>query len=91
LTSAAVSYVIRDVAKRRYRYTILIVPERDRRGYYVTVPALPGCFSQGRTIEDARRNAQKAIALHVQSLRADGFEIPVEPEDAYRVAVEVAG
>ena len=91
MTSAAVSCVIRDVAKRRYRYTILIVPERDRRGYYVTVPALPGCFSQGRTIEDARRNAQKAIALHVQSLRADGFEIPVEPEDAYRVAVEVAG
>jgi len=91
LTSAAVSCEIRDVAKRRYRYTILIVPERDRRGYYVTVPALPGCFSQGRTIEDARRNAQKAIALHVQSLRADGFEIPVEPEDAYRVAVEVAG
>ena len=76
------------MAKRRYRYTILIVPEEDGRGYYVTVPALPGCFSQGRTIEEATRNAQKGIALHVQALRADGLEIPVEPEDAYQVAVE---
>ena len=78
------------MGKRRYRYTIQIVPEEDGRGYYVTVPALPGCFSEGRTIEAARRNAQQAITLHVQALRADGLEVPVEPEGAYHVAIEVA-
>jgi len=54
---------------------------------YVVVPALPGCFSQGRTIEEAERNARKAIALHVRSLRADGIDVPTEPADAYSVAV----
>lgn len=78
------------MTKRRYRYTIQIVPEEDGKGYYVVVPALPGCFSQGRTIEEAERNARKAIALHVRSLRADGIDVPVEPSDAYSVAVEVA-
>lgn len=78
------------MAKRRYRYTIQIVPEEDGKGYYVVVPALPGCFSQGRSIEEAERNARKAIALHVRSLRADGMDVPTEPSDAYSVAVEVA-
>jgi antitoxin HicB len=78
------------MGKRRYRYTVQIIPEEDGRGYYVTVPALPGCFSQGRTIEEAKRNAQKAILLHVRSLRADGLDVPVEPDHAYSVAIEVA-
>ncbi len=78
------------MAKRRYRYTIQIVPEEDGNGYYVVVPALPGCFSQGRSIEEAESHARKAIALHVRSLRADGLDVPTEPRDAYSVAVEVA-
>ena len=39
----------------RYRYTVDILPEEDGKDYYVVVPALPGCFSQGRTIEEAKK------------------------------------
>lgn len=28
-----------------------ILPEEDGEGFYVVVPALPGCFSQGKTVE----------------------------------------
>ena len=63
---------------RHYRYTVRITPEEDGQRYYVTVPALPGCFSQGRAIEEARSNAMEAIALHIRSLREDGLEIPLE-------------
>lgn len=51
----------------KFRYTIEIIPESDRIGYYVIVPALPGCFSQGKTIEEAKKNALKAITLHIKS------------------------
>ena len=39
--------------------------ERDEDGYYVaTVPALPGCISQGRTEMEANQNIKEAIELH---------------------------
>lgn len=33
-------------------------------GYSVAVPALPGCFSQGDTFEEARQNIEEAIRLY---------------------------
>ena len=38
-------------------YTV-IVRESEETGYWVEVPALPGCFSQGETIEQALSNAK---------------------------------
>ena len=39
-----------------------IMVEKDESGYYVgEVPALPGCFSQGKTIEELRVNITEAI------------------------------
>ncbi len=52
----------------RYRYTIEIIPEEDGIGYYAVVPSLPGCFSQGKTTEEAKKNIKEAIALHIKSL-----------------------
>ena len=41
------------VATSRYEYTIILHPDIDEGGYTVTVPALPGCVTQGETIEEA--------------------------------------
>ena len=39
-----------------------VVIEKDESGYFVVeVPALPGCFSQGRTHEEALTNIKEAI------------------------------
>ncbi|MCX5885089.1 MAG: type II toxin-antitoxin system HicB family antitoxin [Proteobacteria bacterium] len=39
-----------------------VVVEQDESGYYVAeVPALPGCFSQGKTYEEAIANIKEAI------------------------------
>ena len=35
--------------------------------YAVEVPALPGCFSDGRTEEEALRNVKEAISLYLSS------------------------
>jgi predicted RNase H-like HicB family nuclease len=52
-------------------HDILIIPEEEG-GFSVSVPALPGCFTQGETIEEAMKMATKAIALYLESLEVEG-------------------
>ena len=73
-----------------HRYTIILHPEPEEGGYSVTVPALPGCLTQGETIEEAIANAKEAISLYLQSLIADGLPIPEEPEHPQAIVIGVA-
>ncbi len=51
--------------------------EIDEDGVFVAeVPALPGCVTQGSTREEAVENAQEAIAVYLESLKAHGEPIP---------------
>ncbi len=40
-------------------------------GYIVSCPSLPGCFSQGDTIEEALENIKEAIQACLESLAED--------------------
>ncbi len=44
--------------------------------YGVTVPDLPGCFSAGRTVDEALAMAQEAIELHLEGMIEEGEAIP---------------
>ncbi|HEX6439192.1 MAG TPA: type II toxin-antitoxin system HicB family antitoxin [Candidatus Binatia bacterium] len=61
------------------QYTV-IVHNADEGGYWVEVPSLPGCFSQGETIDEAMNNVKEAIELHIQGLRDEGQEVPTEKD-----------
>jgi predicted RNase H-like HicB family nuclease len=63
----------RDVMKN---ITLPIVIEGDSDGYFVSCPALQGCYSQGDTYEEAVANIKDAIRLHIEDRLADGEEIP---------------
>ena len=64
-------------AMRTYTYTVKIHPPDDENSHdYVQVPALPGCFTQGDTFEQAIAMAQDAITCHLEGLIADGEPIP---------------
>ena len=54
---------------------ILLTPEEEE-GFSVNVPSLPGCFTQGETIEEAIEMAKEAISLYVESLEAEGQLVP---------------
>jgi predicted RNase H-like HicB family nuclease len=56
--------------------TFSLVVVRDGDGYSVEVPAVPGCFSQGRPVEEAVEHAREAIRLHVRAMEADGEPVP---------------
>jgi predicted RNase H-like HicB family nuclease len=45
-------------------------------GWDVVFPDLPGCVSQGDSIEDALRNAAEALALHIEGMVAEGLDLP---------------
>jgi antitoxin HicB len=70
-------------------YTIVVEPE-ESGGYFVTVPALPGCFTQGRTLEECRARAAQAIEVHIAGLEADGEVVPEEFGTPQLLAVTVA-
>jgi predicted RNase H-like HicB family nuclease len=57
----------------------LVSIEQDEDGYYVAeCPALPGCFSQGQTREEALANIADAIRLSVRSRSELGLPHPLE-------------
>jgi predicted RNase H-like HicB family nuclease len=47
-------------------------------GFQVTVPALPGLVTYGRTLAEAREMARDAIECHIDGLRKSGEPIPNE-------------
>ena len=61
------------------QYTV-IVHNAEEGGYWVEVPSLPGCFTQGETIDEAMINIKEAIELHIQGLKDEGQEVPKEAE-----------
>ncbi|MBZ0270763.1 type II toxin-antitoxin system HicB family antitoxin [bacterium] len=59
-------------------FQIAIEKEPDDEGYFAYSPTLPGCFSNGKTIEEAKRNIREAIRQHVASMVEHGDVIPDE-------------
>lgn len=52
--------------------------KNQKGGYTVLVPALPGCITYGKTIEEAIKMAKEAIELYLESMIENGEEIPTE-------------
>lgn len=71
-------------------YTILI-HQAEEGGFWSEVPTLPGCFSQGETIDETLQNTKEAIEAHLLALKEDQIAAPIE-ESLFigRVQVEVA-
>ena len=58
-------------------YTVVIT--KDESGAYVAVvPALPGCFSEGETREEALANIREATEVMLEGMAAHGDPIPEE-------------
>ena len=64
------------MTKRHYRIVLTPAPAEEGGGYTVTVPALPGCVTEGDTLEEAIAMARDAIEGYIESLRKHGEPIP---------------
>lgn len=54
----------------------VVLHKDDSSDYGVVVPDLPGCFSAGRTLDEALLSAREAIELHLEGLIEEGRPSP---------------
>ncbi len=59
-----------------FSFEIIIEKEPEDDGYLAYSPTIPGCFSNGKTIEQAKRNIRESISQHIDSQRAHDEVIP---------------
>jgi predicted RNase H-like HicB family nuclease len=79
---------MRKATSQTYSYSVFY-DEALEGGFVVFVPMLPGCHSQGGTLEEARGNITQAIRLYLESLRAHKEPVPGE-RHAFQGVVTVA-
>jgi predicted RNase H-like HicB family nuclease len=75
-------------APRARTYRVVLHREPASTGWWVSVPALPGCFTQGAMRAPARERVREAIEAHIAGLLADGEPVP-EDSAVEMDAVEV--
>ncbi len=74
---------------RRRVFLVTFAQEEDGR-FSAFVPQLPGCYSQGDDLEDAKRNVIEAIEGYLESMKKDRLRI-CEPAATFTSSVEVEG
>lgn len=56
-----------------------VIMYKGEAGFWVVeVPSLPGCVTQGRTVEEALANAREAIECHITALQKSNETVPPE-------------
>ena len=58
------------------KFEVVIREDKEDGGYVVNCPALPGCNSQGETVEEAQTNIKEAIEAYLESLGMDKIPLP---------------
>lgn len=62
---------------KEYRFPVVIEYDPEEDVYLADCPLLPGCYTDGRTYEEAMANIQDAIKLVIESRLAVGDPVPV--------------
>ncbi len=66
-----------DMKKILKIYEFPTIIEKDAVGYFFAyVPSLQGCYTQGKTLEEALHNIREVIELHIQDRRELSEVIP---------------
>lgn len=56
-------------------FPVVLLPQ-DEGGYFVQCPTLPGCYSQGESVEEALANIREAIELVLEDMASRGETPP---------------
>lgn len=66
----------------RYVFPALFETDEGVLGYTVSFPNLPGCITDGDTLEEALSMAKEALTLHLYGMEEDGDKIPTPSDPA---------
>ncbi|MDD5147648.1 MAG: type II toxin-antitoxin system HicB family antitoxin [Candidatus Daviesbacteria bacterium] len=79
---------MKKITQKILKYTVIFEPAEEG-GYVVSVPALPGCFTEGDTLEEAMEMIKDAISAYVASLGKHHEPIPQESGPSLVSVVDV--
>jgi predicted RNase H-like HicB family nuclease len=65
-----VLYAISTRRGKRMKLKVVLEPSEEG-GYTAHVPSLPGCISEGETMDEALTNIKEAIGLYLESVEDD--------------------
>ena len=65
----------------------LIVIEKTENNYSAYSPDLPGCVATGSTKDEVENNMFEAVQMHIEGLKEDNLQIPVNRSFAEYIAV----
>jgi len=68
------------------QYLVLFTTEDDGT-LTAEVPDLPGCFSKGNTLSEAKANIKEAIKSHLEVMKEEGMPIPAPSHEAEIIEV----
>lgn len=80
---------MKSLTKNILEYTVVFEPAEEG-GYIASVPAIPGCRTQGETFEEAVTNVKDAIVGCLEVLKVEGQEIPQEVKETVITKVTVS-
>ena len=70
------------------KYTVLVYEaEPDEGGYWAKVAELPGCVTQGETIDEIRENVLDAIEEYLHAQTFAGGDLPPPVAEKFEVTV----
>ena len=49
-------------------YKVSVIIEKDEDGYYAYCPELPGCQTQGDSLEEVSSNIKEAVEVYLETL-----------------------
>jgi predicted RNase H-like HicB family nuclease len=70
-------------------HKVSVIIEKDDHGYYAFSPDLPGCQTQGDTMEDAVANIREAIALYLETLSTEELK-DLTNREVFSTTIEVS-
>ena len=77
------------VSPTPYIYRVVIEPDEDR--YYARIPMLPGCYTWGRSYEEALKNIKEALEVWLEVKKEEGEPIPIETVQTIKKATLTVG
>lgn len=81
--------MIKKISQKILKYTAIFEPDEGGR-YVVSVPAVPGCVTQGDTLEEAKKMIKDALEGCLAVLKEEGQEIPQERGEVVVTKVSVS-
>jgi len=66
----------------------IVVYEAEEGGYWAKVPELPGCGSQGETLDELQRNVKDAIQAWLETMEEDEQPAPTPKVVTWELPVD---